>query len=120
MRDPSTHSRDTFGNTNLTSDGSYVAKRFKTSHGGMGGDYVAYNSDLTGDYSGSKKYYQDPKDCISVGKPIVTSICLYNNSHWGEKNPREAARRYEQFLSESRRSDIFIRQGAKSAGIPLG
>jgi hypothetical protein len=120
MRDPSTHSRDTFGNTNLTSDGSYVAKRFKTSHGGIGGDYNPSNSDLTGDYSGSKKYYQDPKDCISMGGAVVNSINLYRNSHWGENNPQEALRRYEQFLSESKNADAFIRQGAKLAGIPLG
>ena len=115
MRDPETGSRFTFGNTSTRySPGTdYAAQRFTTSHGGIGGDYV---SDPRKAGFGS--------DTACLARPDYVEV----QTHYGttlvdNRAPltRKLHRPIEEICDDgSKKADLYIREGAKRMGLPLG
>lgn len=110
-------------NQEIESD-TYKPKRFKTSHGGVGGDVDTNPTGIFKDYSASLHHKMDPKYCLGLGivglimrKPDIINGCLESNY---EAIPTQALmQRAERMKSESARADQYIRQGAYWAGMPI-
>ncbi|MEN9610184.1 MAG: hypothetical protein RLZZ628_998 [Bacteroidota bacterium] len=129
-RHPDMQSRNTFGYENITvkgelertnqaqmykiADGEYYCSFFRTSHGGIGGDYVASPTSTMADHSGSTTHFIAPTDCFTT-KGCTSAL----NETWGKRNPQAARSRLDLFLRESQEANKFIRNGAKSIQLPL-
>jgi pimeloyl-ACP methyl ester carboxylesterase len=114
MRDPDTGSRSYFGNTSTgySAGTRYAREYFTTSHGGIGGDYIA-----------------DPKrasfgsDTACLARPDFIDV----QTHYGTTKVDNRAlltkklhRPIQEICDDgSKRADRYIREGARKLGLPV-
>ncbi|MEO5682176.1 MAG: hypothetical protein ABIQ88_06010 [Chitinophagaceae bacterium] len=115
LRDPEVGSRPSFGNTSTqySQPVEYYQQKFRTSHGGVGGDYV---SDPKQASFGSDTACLIRPDAKKVPNHYGGTVEVDNRAFL----TRKLNRPIQEICDEgSKKADLYIRDGARKLGLPV-